>query len=380
MANQYRRFFICQELQYYSIDKLVDFLNNHQNFKYAYIVHDKDNGAPHFHLYLRTGSAFRFDELAKLMDLPPQYIEKVRNDEKAVDYLTHENDAGKHHYDKSEIHSNFDYENVRNYNSQRRLDEINNGIENGLIREYNYHNFITLEEQQKFSRQIKIAFDRRRDIKQSEVQSRNMQVIYIYGASGTGKSTMARQLCEKKGLSYYCSSSSNDVLDGYKGQDALIIDDARGGDMRLSDLLKLTDNYYGSTVKSRYSNKVLECKLLIITTIVDVDQFYSAVFKEQEEPIKQLKRRCTQKYKLTNDFIYAFAYDDDLGDYALQFKAANTICSAFEHKTDKEKFESCLETISSIGAYVSMNKDEILKQISTDDFNVPDDDDDVPFA
>ena len=35
-------------------------------------------------------------------------------------------------------------------------------------------------------------------------------------------------LAEKKGYSFYLSSSDNDILDGYKGEDCLILDDLRG--------------------------------------------------------------------------------------------------------------------------------------------------------
>ena len=47
----------------------------------------------------------------------------------------------------------------------------------------------------------------------------------------------------------------------------LILDDLRPSCIGLSDLLKMLDNHTSSSVKSRYYNKVLECKLIIITSI-----------------------------------------------------------------------------------------------------------------
>ena len=93
-----------------------------------------------------------------------------------------------------------------------------------------------------------------------------MNCIFITGASGTGKSTYAKQIASENNLSVYISSGSNDVLDDYQGQDCIILDDLRPSCMGLSDLLKMLDNNTASTVKSRYKNKVLECKMIIITT------------------------------------------------------------------------------------------------------------------
>ena len=81
-----------------------------------------------------------------------------------------------------------------------------------------------------------------------------MEVIYIQGATGTGKTSYSKMLAEQKEYSYYISSSSNDILGDYKGQDCLILDDLRPSCMGLSDLLKMLDNHTTSTVKSRYKN------------------------------------------------------------------------------------------------------------------------------
>lgn len=96
-------------------------------------------------------------------------------------------------------------------------------------------------------------------------------------------------MCEDKGYSVFVSSGSNDVLDGYAEQDCIILDDLRPSCMGLSDLLKMLDNNTASTVKSRYKNKVLECKLIIVTSVLKIDEFFNGVFKEQKEPIVQLK-------------------------------------------------------------------------------------------
>ena len=122
-------------------------------------------------------------------------------------------------------------------------------------------------------------------------------------------------IAQDKGLSYYISSGSNDVLDDYAGQDVIILDDLRSSCLGLSDLLKLLDNNTASSVKSRFSNKVLECKLIIITSILKIDEFFKNVFQEEQEPITQLKRRCRLYLKFEKDFYTAYCFNDELNDY-----------------------------------------------------------------
>ena len=156
-----------------------------------------------------------------------------------------------------------------------------------------------------------------------------MECVYITGKSGTGKSTYAKMMCEDKGYSVFVSSGSNDVLDGYAGQDCIILDDLRPSCMGLSDLLKMLDNNTASTVKSRYKNKVLECKLIIITSVLKIDEFFNGVFKEQKEPIVQLKRRCKLHLRFEQDYYYASLFDDKKGDYSDEFEYVNPVATMY---------------------------------------------------
>jgi hypothetical protein len=85
--------------------------------------------------------------------------------------------------------------------------------------------------------------------------------------------------------------------------------------MGQSDLLKMLDNNTSSTVKSRYKNKVLECKLIIITTTLELDEFFKKVFSEQTETIVQLKRRCSIKIHACTDFLHVYLYQPETRDY-----------------------------------------------------------------
>ena len=142
-----------------------------------------------------------------------------------------------------------------------------------------------------------------------------MECIYITGASGTGKSTYAQMICEEKGYSCFVSSGSNDILDGYGGEDVIILDDLRADYIGVSDLLKLLDNNTASTVKSRYKNKVLECKMIIITSVNTIEEFFHKALKGSQEPIKQLERRCKTHVRFEEECIYVKVYDEALESY-----------------------------------------------------------------
>lgn len=87
---------------------------------YAYIKHDKDRiNSPddlkksdvgvHYHFYLEYENARSFASVATELGIPVTLLEGVRISKKAIlQYLTHENDPSKHHYDAKEIHANFD--------------------------------------------------------------------------------------------------------------------------------------------------------------------------------------------------------------------------------------------------------------------------------
>ena len=163
--------------------------------------------------------------------------------------------------------------------------------------------------------------------------------ICMVGLPASGKSTYAQMMCEDKGYSVFVSSGSNDVLDGYAGQDCIILDDLRPSCMGLSDLLKMLDNNTASTVKSRYKNKVLECKLIIVTSVLKIDEFFNGVFKEQKEPIVQLKRRCKLHLRFEQDHYYASLFDDKKGDYSEEYKYVNPVATMYPkiELTDEQK-------------------------------------------
>nr|WP_011005973.1 Rep family protein [Aster yellows phytoplasma]BAB79697.1 replication protein [Aster yellows phytoplasma] len=337
---------------------------------YAYILHDKDtyqndkeaqlNGkkvgdikAPHWHIYLGFNYAYDTKHISQWFNTQENFVSKIKGRfSDALMYMIHANRLDKHQYDEKEVISNFDWKSEaqqdifnRKYKMDARLKEIIDKIESGEWKRYDLINKINGYENNIYYTAIKKAFERRIDF--LEEIKREMECVFITGMSGSGKTTLAKKIAEDNGYRAYISSASNDVLDNYKGQECIILDDLRSYCLVLSDLLKMLDNNTASSVKSRYKNKVLECKLIIITTVKSIDDFFDDIFNK-DESITQLKRRCKFHIKIDSKYIYTSVWNDVDKKYNKPYKKPNTLLNEFQikrlsEKEEKEKIKKVLK-------------------------------------
>lgn len=369
---------VQSDTEHINIDNVKKILESKKAIKdYAYILHNKDvneNGElkkEHYHIALRLHNSYTFSCIANWFGIPSNFVCTVKGEwVDMLKYLTHQNALEKYQYDENEVISNYNWKEekeklISKSNSEARKEEIINSIVNGEIRQYNYFEYITAIENDKYKRSIDNAFKYRID--KIKGGNKDMNCIYICGASGTGKTTYAKMLAQDKGYSYYVSSGSNDVLDGYAGQDCLILDDLRPSCLGLSDLLKMLDNNTSSSVKSRFYNKVLECKLVIITSVLKLDEFFKNVFAEQQEPIVQLKRRCRLYLKFENDYYTAYCYNDKLNDYdyANATKFENPVSAIYSKRltTKEEQLDFMKNMLLSESKMISNNVDSIVQAV-----------------
>lgn len=342
MPKSYKTCEIMQQAKYITVEQIENGLDHNAVKDYAWILHDKDileNGElkePHYHIMIRFKDSVPTQSICNWFNIKENYIERIKGRfADALAYLTHKNKPEKYQYLDEEVKSNFDFQKevesaTKKQSYDKRRQEIIEQIQQGVIREYNYTKHITAEEYDRYKRNIDNAFKYRIDA--LEGVERNMECIFIYGDSGAGKTTYAKQLADNKGYSYYVSSGSNDVLDNYKGQDCIILDDLRPSCMNLSDLLKMLDNHTASTVKSRFKNKVLECKMIIITTTLPIDTFFNNVFSEEKETVIQLKRRCKMYIHLTVERMYVNLYQEKSRQYMQIAEYENPIALQFRAK------------------------------------------------
>ena len=97
-------------------------------------------------------------------------------------YLTHENAPTKYQYTEDEVTSNYNWKiektkAINKSNSETRKIQIINDIVSGVIREFNYHEHITIDEYDRYKKSIDNAFKYRTDIIKGA--KRNMNVFIL---------------------------------------------------------------------------------------------------------------------------------------------------------------------------------------------------------
>lgn len=229
----------------------------------------------------------------------------------------HQNHPDRHPYFPDDIVANFDVAKILKKAAEKStLNKILKRILDGEIREYNKTTEINKMLLVNHAKKINEAFKVRAEFLQATQQERNTEVIFITGGSGSGKTTLAKRIATERNMAYFVSSSSNDILDGYAQQPCVILDDIRPDSLSLSDLLKLLDNHTASTIKSRYRNKFLDADLVILTSVLSMELFYSNVYGHENEPIMQLKRRCGTHIQIFPQSIVISRWDNATMEYS----------------------------------------------------------------
>ena len=289
------------------------------NAEYAFIYHDKDKNpdgtpkTPHWHINIRLKDSRDFKTFANYFGVTENNVNKIKSYPRSLQYLTHRNAPHKYQYDLSEVTANFDISAVTaKATIKQRREQIINDIENGTIKMYNLLNHITALEYDLYKKSINNAFEYVQ--KKALLNNRQITVIYLWGVSGTGKTTYAQKYAIEQGKAYYKSSSSNDPLQDYLGQEVLILDDLRGDSFTFSDFLKIIDPYNNqSSIKSRYHNKTFLGDTIIITS----SQAPSMLYINKQDCITQLYRRFSLMLEFTPSVIKEWEYVPALKDIAL---------------------------------------------------------------
>lgn len=364
---QYLDFYDTTDLKV--IESRVKTLTNLR--KYALIIHDKDlldSGEPkrpHFHLVLTFSNATTSQVIANVLKVEEQYINKIKTTTKsALLYLVHRNDLKKYQYSADEVLANFDYvDYVDGVLPKVDLKDIANKIDNGTIKAYNLFDYVSINDYALH----KTYFDRCFEYRQNKLRSidRNMECLFITGASGTGKTSIAKDFALKRDYSVYISSGGKNPLDNYKGEDCIILDDLRDTTYSLSDFLKLTDNNTNSLVGCRFYNKsISECKMLIVTSVKPIEEFYKVVAEKEREPQQQLFRRFQCLIKVDFKFLYFYAYIDSAKDYVFQAKMINPISLKYNTSVAKNFAENFAKALG-----LELVGDELKEELSKDDTN-----------
>lgn len=96
---------------------------------YAVVLHDKDKNAdgtdkkPHWHVAITTGNNPKWNSaLSKELGIEPNYIEKPRNLDRALEYLIHYNDIEKHQYSIDDVQGSLKKRLLQNINASDKTE------------------------------------------------------------------------------------------------------------------------------------------------------------------------------------------------------------------------------------------------------------------
>lgn len=302
-------------------------------FEFAGINHDKDmneiNGVfhpvePHIHGVVTLTKKRDLNVISQWLGLKPQQIDIPKGrygKENMLAYLIHAKDPKKYQYDPTEVETfgTFDY--MAYYNGKKQSWEkrravvqskdnkeaaewLKMQVQQGLLDmrqimenpEYKMiyaDNMRLIDDAVKFYNMDK-GYKMLRELENKEFE---LSVFFITGESNSGKSTMARVICEYLKLMFgwerYEASASN-PLDDYASQEILFLDEVRPYSYTAPEWLQMLDPRGNQTLKARYYNKMRAYKAIIITSPVeDPYTFFSQVRGERGElePLDQFIRR-----------------------------------------------------------------------------------------
>lgn len=360
---------------YLKVD-LQETLKSYSTIKYwAYILHDKDDTAAHYHVYINFDGASVSSELvAKWFNLSyvdkdgkehngEQFIERVKG--RRADmllYLTHGNDSQrhKHQYSPDEVVANFDFK------TEIKSAQIIGYFENySYAQQLAYIHSLPKTEQKSYYNQLQNLWRVHCEWLTLNTD-RDLKVIFVCGAPGTGKTFYAKKLIQSMGYDFCISSSANDPLQDYMGQDALLLDDVRDESFeKYEELLKLLDNDTGSSFKSRYNNKIFNGKLIVITSPVPLSNWFPEKKYNLNDTLKQLFRRISAYVNVLDDVVKVYnkiSVDGrPIGKYKVYYNEVQKLKKGKERKTFDliSAFDKIAEVKESVDSYSTMTLSEV---------------------
>jgi len=251
-----------------------------------------ENGTPHTHVYLASKNAIEFSAIKQRFY--EAHIEPANGtSSQNRDYIRKEGT----HSDKKETNLIDTFEEDGDLPADSKKQNVSEQIYN-MIKDGKSNAEILEAFPQAYTRIPHIEKTRQTLLNEkAKDERRELEVYYIYGNTGTGKT---RYVMDKYGYSNVCKIASYDhPFDHYNGQDVILFDEFRSS-LRISDMLNYLD-CYPLLLPCRYADKqALYTKVYIISNIPFNKQYEHV---QQAEPATWLAftRRFTDIKEITNN-------------------------------------------------------------------------------
>ena len=369
----YRKFefVVRDETEASRLVELVKVQYNEGRIKdYAYAIHDKDKyqrgvdnpdeipdgkkfgdlKQKHMHIGFTWYTPATFKAIANKFQIAENSVERIKSSRFAdyLAYLTHRNAPEKYQYDDSIVQTSIpDWQNQRDATlDAKRLKSMEamyphylTMVTKGELKRKDIGTKLPAEVYATHRSALDTAFEQRNKTEaklRNATNTVNKIIYFISGKSGSGKTTYAKVMATKQGMDYFQAGSGNDLLDGYQGEECLILDDVRGRNFTYEDLLKLIDPNSISSYKSRYSNKLVTSKLIVLTSIQSLDNFIKDIEHSDKENSLQIKRRISMVLAMDDEVIHVWRYDKPSKSFKKVEERENPV-KAFVQKHQEEE-------------------------------------------
>lgn len=299
----------------------------------------------HIHMLLTfSGNKLTLTQISKAVGLDLSYIEPPKSGRYAKDnklaYLIHAKEKEKHHYSPSEVYTHRGESYMGIYmtrkdawekskakkNSKEASENIDWLLEQILTGKLTKSQIMLTDEYYAtyaaYSIKCDAAFNTYgqrkayQAIRAMEQGEFNVSVFYITGKSGAGKSFFTDMLVDglinyvrdKHGVMWQkCTVASNNPLDDWDGEEILVMDDLRGMAMGASDWLKLLDPDRANRAGTRYKNKFVIPRVIVINAEKDVIDFFFYLKNigggDRSEAMDQFIRRIMNRVCVFHDVV-----------------------------------------------------------------------------
>lgn len=269
-----------------SHDQIKILLDEFKNIVY-WCMSDEigENGTYHTHLYLVLKNGVRFRTVKDRF--PSAHIEIVKGTSKEnLEYVTKTGKWKDNNKSETSVDNTFECFGELPLEEQGKRNDIDTLYQ--MIKD-GYDNYQILEESPSYLLRVEKIDRARQIIRQKKFSDifRKLEVVYIYGDSGIGKTRFIMDGYGYKNV--YRVTDYQNPFDQYDGQDVIIFDEFRSS-LRVEQMLNYIDGY-PLQLPCRYNNKTACFTKVFIISNISLEHQYTDLQRYHPETWQAFLRR-----------------------------------------------------------------------------------------